>query len=461
MQEKQYILHERNIGLMFFKCMKIISPFNPPVNNALSLTSIPENNSASMTRGTRLNDIVRCCETRFNRGDAAAWKHGDFVDLNREIQRDTNVNISPSTLKRIFGKITVDDDYIPQQATLEALKKYGRFTETDHPLPAITPSATAHPVGQSGFTRHFKPVYLLLITGTVIACLLGWWYLKPGPISGKISFTHAEGHLPATAFFELEVPNTADSLFINFGDKSPLLYLRPGEKKSAHIYYIPGVFNITLQSRHQTIDTASVYIPSDNWIGFACHRQDDIPLHFFAFPADRKDNDSVFEFTNNQLNKMGLDTTGPVLSRLCNYTPVKQEGDDFVFEATFKNNLSEKGIYCRSTQFQISGANSMIRFRLVNAGCSQRVLNVLSEQTFKGTINDLSQFVADLSQWNTVKLINQQKQATLYVNNKPVFSGSYQQPLGELKGLFLEFEGTGQVKSCELKSGDGKLIYRF
>lgn len=414
-----------------------------------------------MTRETRFAEIIKCCEIRFNRGDAANWKHGDFVDLNREIQRDTNVNISPSTLKRIFGKITVDDDYIPQQATLDALRKYGRLIETDQPLPVSPFSADITLVRRTGFTNRFKPVYLILFAGTVIACLLGWWYLKPGPVTGKISFTHTEGHLPATAFFELEVPNTTDSLFINFGDKSPLLYLRPGEKKSAHIYYIPGVFNITLQSRHQTIDTASVYIPSDNWIGFACHRQDDIPLHFFAFPADRKENDSVFEFTNNHLNKMGLDTTGPVLTRLCNYTPVKQEGDDFVFKATFKNNLSEKGIYCRSTQFQVSGANSMIRFRLVNAGCSQRVLNVLSEQTFKGAINDLSQFVADLSQWNTIKLINKQKQVTLFVNNKMVFSGNYKRSLGELKGLFLEFEGTGQVKNCELKSGEGNLIYRF
>jgi hypothetical protein len=35
-----------------------------------------------MTKGARLNEIVKCCEIRFNRGDAGTWKHGDFVDLN-------------------------------------------------------------------------------------------------------------------------------------------------------------------------------------------------------------------------------------------------------------------------------------------------------------------------------------------------------------------------------------------
>jgi hypothetical protein len=84
-----------------------------------------------MTKGARLNAIINCCEIRFNRGAATTWRHGDFVDLNREIQRDTNTNISPSTLKRIFGKIAVDDDYIPQQATVDALKKYGKYIEPE------------------------------------------------------------------------------------------------------------------------------------------------------------------------------------------------------------------------------------------------------------------------------------------------------------------------------------------
>jgi hypothetical protein len=149
---------------------------------------------------------------------------------------------------------------------------------------------------------------------------------------------------------------------------------------------------------------------------------------------------------------MGLDTTGPVLSRLSNYIPVVHSGDDFILETTFKNALPEQGIFCRSTQFQLSDSNSVIRFRLVNSGCSQRVLNVLGEQTFKGTTNDLSQFVLDLSQWNTVKLVTLNKYVSLYVNGKQTFTGTYQGSLGNIRGLFLEFEGTGLVKNCDLRS---------
>ncbi|MES2773425.1 MAG: hypothetical protein V4722_04540 [Bacteroidota bacterium] len=103
----------------------------------------------------------------------------------------------------------------------------------------------------------------------------------------------------------------------------------------------------------------------------------------------------------------------------------------------------------------------MIRFRLVSPGCSLRILNILSEQTFKGASDSLSQFVLDLSQWNTVKLVNHHKQVSLSVNGKEIFTGAYQRSLGDIKGIFLEFEGTGSVKTCDLKSYDGKVLYHF
>jgi hypothetical protein len=411
-----------------------------------------------MSKKAKLDDILRCCENRFNRGASIHWKHGDFSDLSREILRDTNVNISPSTLKRIFGKVSVDDDYIPQQATVDALKKYGNYIESENAQPSFVPP---HAVNSKESFNRYKILLPIVMLSIVIVAFFTWRYWKPKSISGSIKITRTEGLLPATVVFELQLPDTEDSLFVNFGDKSPLLYLKPGEKTAGHIYYIPGVFNASLQTRQQTFATTSAYIKSDNWIAFGCHRQDDIPVHFYALPVVKTGSDSLFNVTNNQLFRLGLDTTGPVLTRLSNYTPVNQNADDFIFETTFKNHIQEKGIFCRSTQFQISGSNSMIRFRWVNAGCSQRVLNIVSEQIFKGATNDLSQFVLDLSQWTTVKLVNHQKQVSLYVNGKQIFTGSYQKSLGNISGLFLEFEGTGVVKTCELKSYDGNTIYRF
>lgn len=418
-----------------------------------------------MTKRERLNDIVKCCENRFHRGDATTWKHGDFVDLNRDIHRETGANISPNTLKRIFGKISVDEDYIPQQATLDALKKYGGYTEPGstqpEPPPVILPVT---PPEQSGTTNHFTRFRVLLIIIAVMVLAVGglmWRLWAPANISGKISTARIEGHLPATAYFELQLPESKDSLFVNFGDKSPLVYLVPGETKTAHIYYIPGVFAVSVQTRRQAIATTSAYISSDSWVSLVFQNQQDIPNHFYEYPVVKTGTDSLFQVTNSQLSGMGLDTTGLILTRFCNYTPIAHNADDFIFEATFKNALNEKSSYCRGTQFQISGTTGMIRFKLVKPGCSLRVINVLSEQTFNGAKDDLSKFVLDLSKWNTIKLVNHNKQVSLLVNGKEIFTGTYEQALGEMRGVFLEFEGPGFVKTCQLTSPDGKVIYHF
>jgi hypothetical protein len=158
---------------------------------------------------------------------------------------------------------------------------------------------------------------------------------------------------------------------------------------------------------------------------------------------------------------MGIDTVGSFYTQLCNFTPVNYALEDFIFETTFKNAFPAKGISCKGTQFQISGISGSIRFKLVNSGCSYRVINVMSEQTFDGRKDNLSQFVIDLEKWNTVKLTNRNKHLSLFVNGRLLFTGTYQKSLGKIQGLFLEFEGNGFVKTCTLKSYDGKNLYHF
>jgi hypothetical protein len=309
--------------------------------------------------------------------------------------------------------------------------------------------------------RRSQIIFTSLAMIVLLAGSLLWKLNMPKDRSGKISISRIEGLVPATAFFDVKLPPSDDSLFVNFGDKSPLLYLGPEETIAAHIYFFPGVFNVSIQTRHDTIATTNACIRSKDWIGMTYHRQEDIPDHFYRFPAVKTGIDSLFRATHEESYKMGFDTSGVILTRISNYTPVIQNADEFIFEATFKNASNEKLNYCRSTQFQISGSKSMIRFKLVSPGCSLRVINYVSEKTYQGAKVNLSQFVLDTKRWNTVKLVNRKKQLVLYLNGKQIFSGKYQRSLGSIKGLFLEYEGAGLLKSCTMRSPGGKVLYRL
>jgi len=411
---------------------------------------------------TKVEDIVDSCKIRFDRGDPATWKHSDFTALSREIFRNTKVSISTNTLKRIFGKISVYEHYIPQQATLQALEKYGQpgvFDHSTREIPELTAPEVARQPRLSIVNKLLLSVVAIAIIGVVILNLHR--FNTDDGLKAELNFVDMEGLLPATAFFEYQAPKSKDSIFLNFGDKTEWVHIEVGKSHISHAYLYPGVFTATLQRRKDTLKTTNVYVRSDKWIGLGFRQGGELPKHYYEFLATKTGKDSLFHISNVQLQAKGIDTSGLVYTRLCNFTPVDYKGENFIFEATFKNIVDKKGIYCRSTQFQVSGMKNRIRFRLATPGCSNRITNMISEQTYVGTKVNLSKFTFDLSDWTNVKMINKNKKVTLYVNEKMIYSQSYKEAIGEIKGLFLEFEGTAYVKSCQLRADNGKILYLF
>jgi hypothetical protein len=469
-----------------------------------------------MDKKTRLNEIIKYCEIRFDRGTALEWKHGDFVDLGREIYRDTDINISANTLKRIFGKISVVDDYLPQETTIEALQKYGRYSPTKTSQQGGVPETeqnTIHPEkktpSESGEIpqpiekneiiedsnaksviqdpvvevidgnrqpatektvsvlanrpkRPSKPIIIFLSVALIIFLfLISNLFKKNKSLDWKIALTSTDSILPSTAEFELKFPETKDSLFMDFGDKSALVYIRPQQRSITHNYFFPGVFDVSLRTKQDAFAKTKVYIRSNNWVGFGFHLLEDIPEHYYALSVVKTEKDSVFYLDNGHLQKSGIDTTGTFYTRLYNFSPVSYTSDNFVFETTFKNDKAKKDIYCNKMQFQVHGMNSFIRFTLVSPGCGSLVLNNVSELSFDGRRNNLSKFAIALESWNYVKLIDHDKHVTLYINGKILYDGKYQNTLGEMKGVFVEFERTGTITNCDVKTIDGKTLYHF
>lgn len=412
-----------------------------------------------MDKKKQLRDIVKSCETRFDRGTSDAWKHSDFNDFSREIQQETKVNISTNTLKRIFGKITVDDYYLPQQATVDALKKYSGYLPSDDNDNELINSESTISSNPTILIR-FRFLWSILI---ILLVVLGLYFFIKNEDNnlGTIKVSNTEGLLPKTAFFDLQIPKSEDSIFMDFGDKSTLIYLEPEQTKISHVYLFPGVFKVNFKNADSILAKTKIYVPSNGWLGLGYHLQREIPNSYYAFPALKKGKDSLFHISNKQLQKAGLDTLKSFYTRLCNFTPINHHSDNFIFETTFKKAVQEKGIYCNSMQFQVSGTDNMIRFNFVNSGCSSRVLNIISEQTFTGAKNDLSQFVLDLDQWNTVKLVNRNKNLSLFMNGKLLFRGKYKKSIGDLRGVFVEFKGNGYVKKCSLKSLEEEELYDF
>lgn len=307
---------------------------------------------------------------------------------------------------------------------------------------------------------------MVLLIITLLTCILAYMYFCCSDFNvneSNVKLSSSEGILPKTCFFTIYNNHAADSLYIDFGDKTSPVYLNPNKKTIAHTYFIPGVFDVSLTNRikENRDRKARIYVTTNKkWYALGFQRQRLIPKRFCAFFA-YKNQDSLFAITNRELHKYSIDTLQPFFTRLCNYTPLKHNADNFIFETTFKKDFRHQDVTCSSLVFKVSGANNDIRFHFVNSGCSSIVANIISEKRINGTDNNLAPFVVDFKKENTIKLINNNKRLILLVNGKPIYTGAYKESLGDLRGVFVEFERNGFIKKCLLSSLDGSIYYKF
>ncbi len=417
-----------------------------------------------MDKRLQLKVIIKKCEQKFGRGNSENWKHNDFNDFSAAILEKTKINISHNTLKRIFGKIPTDKYYLPQQATFDALINYSDFDEDE--LEAENLNTGVIPVVKriefkSNNTKYKLGLLVLsLLVLTIVTYLFfNTFIFETNNIKMKLS--SSEGILPTTCFFDVNIPNSSNNLYIDFGDRSSLVPLQAKQKIISHTYFIPGVFEVNITDRVKKYNQSKVYVSTNNkWYMLGFQRQRIIPNNYYAVQI-QKNHDSLFYISNNQLLKQGIDTIKPFFIRLCNYAPLKQNADNFIFETTFKKGLQSNAISCNGLVFKISGSKNYIRFNFVNPGCSSRITNVISEKTLKGTNNNLSPFVMDFQKWNTLKLINRDKKLTLFVNESPIYETNYTNSLGDIRGVFVEFERNGLIKNCRLSSLNNNIYYHF
>src|ERR1700761_1903743 len=107
----------------------------------------------------------RLIEKALGWGDPSSWTNEDFEELSDRIFTKTDVRLSVSTLKRIWGKIKYD--HTPTTATLNALARFAGYTtwrELQQSVPAIP--------ARRRFRPFLTPLVILTLTGAAILALL-------------------------------------------------------------------------------------------------------------------------------------------------------------------------------------------------------------------------------------------------------------------------------------------------
>lgn len=420
-------------------------------------------------------NIEKCkkvIEDKLNWGSSTSWLNYDFERLNEQIFAETNVQLSVSTLKRIFGKASYNSS--PSLTTLNTLAQFigfanwRDFTKSLAPQPAIIElpiieppiAIPAKPVLKTNQRRYF--IYGIISTLAIISLIGFMTQKKRQPLDAtKFVFSAnkvvTEG-LPNSVIFTYDAtaakPN--DSIFIvQTWDSRRKKQVDRNLHHHSAIYYYPGYFRTKLLVNDEIVKKYDLQIKTDNWLALLEPTQDaKMPLYFTKQEVLKGNEISI---DRDLLKKYGLSLQPDIPRvRLFNQTDLGDlMSDNFTFETVLKNDFSEGTGACQQVQILIQCKDDVIIIPLCAKTCIGNISLYACGKNIESKDADLSGFGCDLSQWTKLRVETQNKEMTFFVNDKKVHTLNFPNDATGIVGLQYRFGGVGAVKDTWIE-GAGK-----
>ena len=83
----------------------------------------------------------------------------------------------------------------------------------------------------------------------------------------------------------------------------------------------------------------------------------------------------------------------------------------------------------------------------------------IGDKTLSGKDNDLSGLGTDIYKWQKFKMVVRDKTAQMYLNQEFIMEVPFDQDIGNITGLNLNFSGTGSVDYVRLWDDKDELVY--
>lgn len=403
---------------------------------------------------------IKLIEQKLNWRPAEEWRNYEFTELSEKIHDATGVNLSVTTLKRIFGKVKYES--LPSSATLNALaaflgysswmdlKSKKNLDENDlrEPVPAIK--------NNFSLWRRLWPV----AAAASIVAILAFSFLSGKPthlvINEKdIIFTSkplAQG-LPNSVVFKVDLKGStpAKAVIQQSWDSTRTVTLAPGQKEATGIYYMPGYFRAKLILDGKIIKEHDLFIRSENWMATIDHQ---------PIPTYVKENDLVLKeeirVNENVLKEIKTFTTPTWLT----YHLVKPfndlQSDNFTLTSSIKNIYSEGPAVCKTAKIFVLCSKGALIIPVTIPGCVSDISFKANDLYLPGKSNDLSSFSANLSDWTLVRVNVTDRELRVYLNDILIRQEKYKEDAGEVVGLRFSFLGAGAVKQIKLLDQNGE-----
>ena len=417
-------------------------------------------------------DLVR---DKVNWGPSEKWTDKYFKKLSNMIFDDTGYTISPNTLKRLLGKIKIDfNSYSPHDATKDALAhfvgyetwdKYKKAIDKDGEL--VDPENDSEKrIDDQPDTSETQPgstkKIVLVVAGLAIGIALFFLFSKndegeinqiTGIDADKVSITSDElgGVVPFTQVVKVDVSEYPDDTFKLTGIELPINV--DNDEKIYHIPFTkPGRKSIVLERKGELVKSLKLFAESKYWeFGFSGDQTQFLGIH-------DKENEQTL-FASVQEDEKYQSVKGYAYASY--FKRFQVNGENLQFDFYFKSKKKYKTIQCNDVAVVLVGQSGRHRVHIPENGCEGYFSMTFGDKKIKGVHEDLDLQGVKLDTPNHLSLSVENKNFTVFLNDKELVKGVYEKPIGEVLSIEMSFGGIPYVDSLSLKDSDQIFSYSF
>lgn len=385
-------------------------------------------------------------------GNSASWQSQDFQNLSNLIFEETNVLLSASTLKRIWGKIQYNGT--PNLSTLDSLANFANFSTWR----AFTNSFAEVDEITTPIVRKkykFNPLTLIFLI-VASSLLVSFIFLKEQAKKlrySDITFSSRAitSSVPNTVIFNYDATKSnADSVFIQQSwDSKRRFKVDKNRHEYTSTYYMPGYYRAKLILNDSIVSEHDIFIESKGWMGMLC--KEPIPVYL---PEKTVKHNNRLGITENDLNNNlpNNQTQVPVFV----LTNVSKNWDvyskEFSLDLELQNTYSKSNNPCKQTSVMLLGTEGVIIIPLSSPGCVGELKLRLGDNLLEGMTNDLSAFGVDFEKSANLKCVAKLNSIRIDLNGNKVYDGPFNKGIGKIIGARISFQGSGYIKSFRLNN---------
>lgn len=410
------------------------------------------------SEGSYLSQCLEQIESIVDRGPSATWAVYDFEKLSSAIYERTQVSLSVTTLKRLWGRLKYDS--APTLTTLNALAQFAGYADwrdfKQNQDARNRPEVIASPKPPG---RKWKFPVIGLICAVILAPGIYFFLgasrkqqaFDPGQFEFSANKMITEG-VPNSVIFHYDARVKPDSLFIaQTWDISRKTLVPTDKHEHSAIYYYPGFFKAKLIADGQIVKTHDLWITSGGWL---CTLDDEPAPVYLKKEECLKD--SIVSVDEAMLAPYRQASVTPRV-RFFNQRDLGDlMSDNFTFETMLKNDFNDGTNTCHYTEVLIQCKDDIIIIPLAAKACVGNLSLYFCGARAESKSADLSGFGCDLTQWIRLRVEMVNKTATIYVNDTKAYTLTMPNDPTGVVGVQYRFNGAAAVKETRFMA-NGKV----